>query len=84
MTLAEGIGLVAAACSTIGFLPQAIKVLRHRQTRDISLWSYLLFVTATVLWLIYGLSIQSTPVIVANVITLPITFATLIMKLRLG
>lgn len=84
MTSVEVIGLVAAACSTIGFMPQAIKVLRHRQTRDISLWSYMLFVTATVLWLIYGLSIQSMPVIVANVITLPITLATLVMKLRLG
>lgn len=84
MTLVEGIGLVAAACSTVGFLPQALKVLRHRQTRDISLWSYLLFVIATVLWLIYGLAIGSTPVIVANVVTLPITLATLVMKLRLG
>ena len=37
------IGLLAATCTTISFLPQAIKVIKTKQTKDVSLLMYSIF-----------------------------------------
>ncbi len=40
MQTATLLGAFAALCSTISFTPQAIKIIRTRQTKDISIWMY--------------------------------------------
>ena len=60
------IGLAAAVLTTIAFLPQVIKSLKTRQTRDISLITYLIFTTSLFLWLVYGLSIMDLPLIIPS------------------
>lgn len=80
----EILSLCAAFCSTTAFAPQAIKAIRHKQTRDISLWSYLLFIAGILLWLGYGSMIGSLPLIVCNAVTLPLAAITLVLKLRHG
>lgn len=76
------IGLAAAMLTTFAFLPQAIKIIRTRHTKDISLVMYIIFTTGIVLWLIYGLFIKDLPIIVANIITLALSISILIMKIR--
>ncbi|MBU0917278.1 SemiSWEET family sugar transporter [Aquabacterium parvum] len=80
----EWIGAIAAALTTASFLPQVWLTFRTRDVSGISLGMYSCFTTGVALWLVYGLSIGSVPVTVANVITL--TFATVIlaMKIRYG
>ncbi len=78
------IGLFAASCTTVAFLPQALKVLKTKDTQSISFWMYLLFNTGVFTWLIYGLMIHSFPVILANAITLLLGSWILILKLRYG
>jgi len=63
------IGLAAAACTTISFLPQAIKVIKTRDTKSLSLTMYIILTTGVLLWLIYGLLVRDIPVIAANTIT---------------
>ena len=63
------IGLVAAFCTTIAFLPQVVKTWRTRSTKDISLWMFLVFTTGIFLWLVYGVIIRDVPLIAANGIT---------------
>jgi MtN3 and saliva related transmembrane protein len=72
-----GIGLIAAFCTTISFLPQAIKTIRTKDTSSISLSMYSLFTSGTLLWLIYGMLTVNIPVMTANAITL--IFATIIL-----
>lgn len=69
MDLFTLIGLAAATCTTISFLPQAVKVIRTRDTRSLSLPMYIIFTTGVLLWLIYGLLVRDIPVIAANTIT---------------
>lgn len=69
MNYVEIIGLVAAFCTTISFLPQAIKTIRSKDTSGISLTMYAIFVTGTLAWLAYGLLLPSLPVIIGNLIT---------------
>ncbi|NLR74141.1 SemiSWEET transporter [Leeia aquatica] len=82
MNLIDGIGMVAACCTTFAFLPQALKVWRDRSARDISLATYLLLVMGIALWLWYGLLIQSLPVILANACSLLLAGSVLVMKWR--
>ena len=48
------IGYVAAFCTTVSFLPQAIKTIQTKDTSGISLYMYALFTVGTLFWLIYG------------------------------
>jgi MtN3 and saliva related transmembrane protein len=81
--VSELLGYAAAFCTTFSFVPQALQVIRSRNTRAISLPMYALFTTGIGLWLIYGVSIVSWPVIVANAITLLLAGFILVMKIRL-
>jgi len=76
------LGLLAGACTTIGFVPQLVKILQTKSTRDISIWMYVVISTGILLWLIYGLIIGSLPVIAANSVTLVISSTILILKLK--
>lgn len=79
---ADLIGIVAAALTTSAFLPQAIKVVRTRETAAISLVMYALFSTGVALWLAYGVLTLQWPIIIANVVTLGFAAVILAMKLR--
>jgi MtN3 and saliva related transmembrane protein len=81
---AEIVGTLAGTLTTISFLPQAIKVMRERQTAAISLQMYVIFTAGVACWLVYGLLIGSFSVTVANAITLLLAASVLVMKLRYG
>ena len=76
------IGLIAAVCTTVSFVPQLIRVWRLRSAREISLTMFLVFSLGTFLWLLYGNLIRSLPVILANAVTLALSLAILALKLR--
>lgn len=82
--LAETIGLMAGVLTTLSFVPQVHQTWRTRSTKDISLPMFLAFCTGVLLWLIYGIMIRSLPVILANGVTLILSGAILVMKLRWG
>jgi len=78
------IGLAAAFCTTVAFLPQVIKTWRTRSTKDISLTMFLVFTTGIFLWLVYGLIIRDVPLIAANGVTFVLSGTILYFKLRHG
>jgi MtN3 and saliva related transmembrane protein len=80
----EVIGFVAAVLGTICWFPQALKTVRTRETRDLSLLTQAGFVMASSLWLVYGILITSWPVILSNMVTLPVLVLLLLFKLRFG
>lgn len=82
LPVADLLGLAAGTLTTIAFVPQVLKTWRSKSGRDISLGMFLLFSTGVALWLWYGISISSTPVILANAITLVLALSVLTLKLR--
>ncbi len=76
------LGLAAAFCTTVSFLPQAIKTIRTRDTSGISLSMYALFTFGTLLWLLFGLFTSNIPVTAANLITLIFALIILVYKIR--
>ncbi len=78
----NAIGLAAAVCTTISFVPQLIRVWRLRSAREISLIMFLVFSLGTFLWLLYGIFIHAVPIILANAVSLVLSLAILALKLR--
>ena len=78
------IGLAAAFCTTVAFLPQVLRAWRTRSTQDLSLSMFLVFTTGIFLWLVYGLLRHDVPLIAANGTTFLLSGSILIFKLRHG
>lgn len=81
MALSEMIGAVAGSLTTLAFVPQVVKTLRTRQTRDISTAMWLMFCAGVALWLVYGVLLGAWPVIIANALTLALAAVVLAIKL---
>lgn len=82
MTLISILGFAAAFCTTVSFVPQAIRIIKTKHTKDISLAMYSLFNIGILLWLLYGIVIVSWPMILANAVTLLLTLIILYLKIR--
>ena len=82
--LHDVVGYTAGVLATAAFVPQVAKTFRARSARDISLGMYLLFCAGVGLWLVYGLLIASWPVVISNSVTLVLSGAVLVLKLRHG
>ena len=78
------IGVTGAVLTTLCWLPQAIKVIREKETRALSLPATAAFTIGVVLWLIYGVAIGDWPLIGSNAVTLALMAVILTMKLRYG
>jgi len=66
MDLIIALGLIGATLTTVSLLPQLVKVIKTRSTKDISAGMFVLFVTDFFIWLIYGILIKDIPLIIAN------------------
>lgn len=75
------VGSLAAVASTASFTPQAWKIIRSRQARDISSGMYTLTVCGFALWTAYGVMLGTWPLIVPNAICLVLSGFILTMKL---
>lgn len=78
----EILGYIAAFLTTAAFFPQTIKTIRTRDTQSISLAMYVMFTSGIALWLMYGLLVESWPLIFANSITFLLALTILVLKLR--
>jgi len=76
------LGLAAATLTTTAFLPQMFKTWQTKSAKDVSLMTLITFITGVFLWLIYGIYLQSLPIILANGVTLVFNLIILWLKIR--
>lgn len=81
MTTIEIIGFTSAFLTTFSFLPQAIQVIKTRDTASLSLAMYSIFTIGVAGWLAYGLIKQDMAMIVANMVTFVLAGIILAIKL---
>jgi len=74
-------GYFAAILTTVAFLPQLIKTLKTKKADDVSLATLIMFIIGVFSWIIYGYSISSSPILIANLITLILNLLILISKI---
>jgi MtN3 and saliva related transmembrane protein len=77
----EFLGLIAGGCTTLAFLPQVYRVWKTRSVKDISTWMYLIYCLGLALWIVYGVSLDLLPIVVANVVTLGLASTILGLKI---
>ena len=80
--LHELVGYAAATFTTLAFIPQTLHSWRTRDLSGVSLGMYSLFSVGVALWLVYGMVLESWPIIIANAITLALAGSVLFLKLR--
>tara|TARA_B110000003_G_scaffold13879_1_gene13721 strand:- start:1381 stop:1662 length:282 start_codon:yes stop_codon:yes gene_type:complete len=68
----EAIGLIAGVIGIFAWIPQIIEVWVHKRHEGLSLTSFSVVSIALLLWLIYGILVESIAMIVANIMTLSV------------
>jgi|TARA_B110000263_G_scaffold109158_1_gene95457 MtN3 and saliva related transmembrane protein len=66
----EIIGLIAGFLGVIAWVPQIYRIWIKKKADGISLPTFLVITTALILWLIYGIIIESFSLIISNIFTL--------------
>jgi len=80
--MTEIIGYIGAILTTLAFVPQAIKTIKYKHTKDISLLMYIIFVLGISFWFAYGVLLNSMPIILANAISFCLSGTILILKIK--
>ncbi|HPH35321.1 MAG TPA: SemiSWEET family transporter [Methanoregulaceae archaeon] len=70
MTFWFFVGIMAAALTMFGFIPQIIRMYRTKSVEDISVLTLLQFTLGVALWAAYGYFINDLIVIGANIVSL--------------
>jgi MtN3 and saliva related transmembrane protein len=78
------LGITAGTLTTVAFIPQLAKALKSKSTGDLSWGMVLTFTIGVLLWLIYGIWIDSLPVILANAVTLLFQIGIISLKIKYG
>lgn len=76
------IGYLAAIFTTAAYVPQTVKVIRTKSTRDISLGMFISISIGIFLWTVYGILLGSYPIILANATTLVMSMVILCYKIK--
>ncbi|MFZ1291617.1 MAG: SemiSWEET family transporter [Melioribacteraceae bacterium] len=84
MGIAEIIGYFAAAVGSLIFIPQAIQTVKTKNTKALSLPSFILISLNNFLWMLYGLLTMDVAIILSQVFVLPLGLLILVYKFRYG
>jgi len=77
----QAVGFVAGALTAFAFLPQVMKTWRTRSCGDLSMAMLGAQSAGVSLWIVYGVAIDSIPVILSNAVTLTMCVVLLGFKL---
>ena len=78
----EIVGLIAGALTTIAYVPQVRKTWKTKSVKELSLSMYIVMFIGVMLWLTYGILIDSISIMLANTITGILTFMLIYFKLK--
>jgi MtN3 and saliva related transmembrane protein len=84
MEISTIFGTAAATLTTASFAPQLIKTIKTKETKDISLLMYSVYLIGIIMWLIYGIMLKEVPIIIANIITLILSGSIFVLKIIHG
>ncbi len=82
MELSQIIGIAAATLTSIAGLPQLLKVIKTKHTKDLSLEMLIIICTGIFLWIVYGTLRKDPTMIFGNIVPLGIYLCLLWLKLK--
>lgn len=81
MTWIEIAGHTGAFLSSVTFIPQVVKAWQSKSVGDLSLLMMVIVFSSTLVWLIYGVSLDLWPVIICNAIISVLSLTLIYFKL---
>ena len=76
------LGYLAAFMTTVSFLPQVIKIYKEKSAKSISSKTFYIFSLGILCWLLYGIALDSMPMIISNTVTMILSAAIIVLKHR--
>jgi MtN3 and saliva related transmembrane protein len=76
------VGYVAGVLTVVSLIPQVLRTWRTKQTKDLSVRTFLLLITSGILWITYGALASDWPVIATNAGMVVLNGAILGAKMR--
>jgi MtN3 and saliva related transmembrane protein len=80
-TILALIATIVGSISTIGYFTQIFKIVKRKSSADVSILTYMLFLTAAFVWLLYGLTINSLPLLITNAIVIIGAFSVIVTSM---
>lgn len=68
MTILSALAMISGIAGTFAFIPQVYRIFKRKSAKDISIASYLFLLITGIIWVLYGLEIQSFPIVIPNLI----------------
>ena len=84
MNITDIIGYTAATLAAVIFLPQMLQTIRTKNTKGLSLPSFVLISFSNSMWLTYGLLTGDSAIILSQVFLFPMGLIILLYKLKYG
>jgi MtN3 and saliva related transmembrane protein len=82
MTTSNFLGYAAGLMTTLAFVPQVVRTIRTRSAKDLSWGMLLIFILGVILWLAYGVVLDSWPIILCNSLTLGLNLVIVAVKFQ--
>ena len=67
---------------SIGHFPQAYKIYKNRNSKDISLITYSIFFLGSIAWVIYGILLNDIPIVLSFIIGVIGSYLVLFLTIR--
>ncbi|MFC1865949.1 SemiSWEET family sugar transporter [Chloroflexota bacterium] len=80
----EFLGLIAGVFTTFSIVPQLYRVIKLKSAKEISLLFTIFLTFGIFLWLLYGILIESLPIIMWNAISFCLMCGLIMAKLKYG
>lgn len=80
----EFIGYAAGLLTLVGYLPQTIKTIRTKKTKDLALSSFLIIGSSALCWTIFGLAKQQPAIWITNSVVAVCSIIITTIKLQKG
>jgi MtN3 and saliva related transmembrane protein len=80
MDFAFLLGITAGAMTTGSIIPQVIKIIQSKSSRDVSTLFFLFMAGGMLLWLVYGILRSDLIIVLWNAISLSLTLVILSLK----
>lgn len=82
MNFITTVGIIGGILTSIAMLPQVIKAIKTKDTKDISLFMVLLMATGLAVWIYYGILRDDKPIIYTNSFSLMVNITLLALHLK--
>lgn len=78
----EVVGILAGVLTLLTYVPQSIKTIKTKKTRDLSLGTLLLLCASALLWVAYGLGKDLPAIWITNSVVALLGLSSLFVKIR--